>query len=950
MTTQQDPRHLAAVTGAQNSESGTSAVSVAGPVHTHQVGALFTPGGVHELRIPKAGRYRTISGYFDDPVKLAAEAARWDGAGFPGIYFTVNPAKPELLARAANRAKTYADTTTSDHSIACRRWFIVDLDPEREAGISSTNDEHTAAFDKALEIAGHLEREGWPGAVLMDSGNGYYLLYRVDLPNDDESRDLVERCLKALAHRFNGPVDDGPAVKVDTTMFNAARIIRVPGTTNRKGDDTPDRPHRVCHIVHVPNPLEVVDRDLLETLAAQAPDDTPAHGTRVPSGNVLPFPRQSRDLVGEFMSGRRDSFDLDSFIAEHFPDADGPKVRGSIRKWVLKVCPFNDDHTDRSAFILQLPNGAISAGCQHDSCKRQWNWHTLRAKLDPAYAERRPELVGAAAAVPVVESSDGGVEQADTEASTLPALEIPNPADAHWWLREHVGTGPLAGMFRRGKLIVHTPLVGEEGYRKLTDDERDDDGPAQVTPVDADYLAAAVDTAYRCFRWKRNRSGEIVGAEHVLFPKEAAVRVVRGTVETLPNLRPLVGVVHTPILREDGSILDTPGYDEDTKLLYLPEPGVDFPPVPERPTPEQVRTAVSLVTLPIAEFPFVSVHDRANYLGAMLTPLLQAMVPPPYKLLAVEARQPGSGKTFLANMLRALHGGVFRGEMPGTEEEIRKQITAILATTTGPVVVIDNVTGTFRSSHFASLLTAGDTSDRTLGKTEFAHCVNDRLWVITGNNVSIGGDLPRRTIRVTIDPRCPHPERRTGFTIPAPVKWVAAHRGELIAALLTIIRSWVVAGRPLGDEAGSDDFADWVRTVRGILAHAGVEGVFDHESTRVDIGEDDAELRDFYRIGWKVFGNHKWFIKDLIDKVDDNPYVPGVPQMPRANKPIPLDALPSELLERDRWRKPKSFGRWVTYRRGRWAGDLCIELAAETPQGNMWRFVHKDEVSPGGSD
>ena len=100
--------------------------------------ALVEPGATVELRVPKAGRARVISGYFDDLDAMAAATARFDGR-YPGVYFIVNPVEAALLARASNRIVEYAELTTSDHNIARRRWLPIDLDPTRPSGISSTD-------------------------------------------------------------------------------------------------------------------------------------------------------------------------------------------------------------------------------------------------------------------------------------------------------------------------------------------------------------------------------------------------------------------------------------------------------------------------------------------------------------------------------------------------------------------------------------------------------------------------------------------------------------------------------------------------------------------------------------------------------------------------------------------------------------------------------------------
>jgi len=156
------------------------------------------PGEVLELRIPEAGRFRTISGYFDSPEALAGAVVGLSDSGFPGIYFTVNLVKPELLARAANTYSKFAKTTTSDSDIAALHWLPIDCDAVRPAGISSTDAEHKAAISKAREVRRWLMEDlGWSDAafVLADSGNGSHLNARIDLANAPENTALVKRCL-----------------------------------------------------------------------------------------------------------------------------------------------------------------------------------------------------------------------------------------------------------------------------------------------------------------------------------------------------------------------------------------------------------------------------------------------------------------------------------------------------------------------------------------------------------------------------------------------------------------------------------------------------------------------------------------------------------------------------------------------------------------------------------
>src|SRR5262249_12683439 len=121
----------------------------------------------------------------------------------------------------------------------------IDADPVRDPLISATDGEKAAALDTALAVREFLRARQWPEPVLADSGNGFHLLYRVDLPAADGG--FVERVLKALARQF-----DSDRVKIDQSVFNPARICKLPGTLARKGDPTPTRPHRRAALLEVP--------------------------------------------------------------------------------------------------------------------------------------------------------------------------------------------------------------------------------------------------------------------------------------------------------------------------------------------------------------------------------------------------------------------------------------------------------------------------------------------------------------------------------------------------------------------------------------------------------------------------------------------------------------------------------------------------------------------------
>lgn len=329
---------------------------------------LARPGEVFELRslVRVHGQQHITTGFFDDIEQLATVALNLSGKD-DGVYVTINPVNPALLARAPKNRVRRAGSgdTTSDRDVAIRRSILVDIDPVRPTGISSTNEEHDGAIQMARRIRDELAAQGWPEPIFADSGNGAHLIYAVQLPVADDG--LVSRVLAKLSKLYTTPT-----LKVDEKVFNPARISKIYGTLTRKGENTPERPHRVARIIEAPEQLVEIPR---ETLEAFAPKVTPA-------------PRTTNDRPSTF-TPERARFNVDDFIAQHLPDAkERPWASG--RKWILPVCPFNEAHDRGEAHVEQLDSGAMSAGCLHESCK--WTWRDLRARFEPeayAWEERR---------------------------------------------------------------------------------------------------------------------------------------------------------------------------------------------------------------------------------------------------------------------------------------------------------------------------------------------------------------------------------------------------------------------------------------------------------------------------------------------------------------------------------------------------------------------------------
>ena len=358
---------------------------------TRQALRLLSFDELVEIRIPQSGRTGVVRGYFDDLDAAVSAVREYDGR-VPGIYFTLNPIRRELLARAANRFELYAKSSATDDDVLRRAWLPIDVDPIRASGISSSEEEHRASIAKAYEIKRWLASQGWPEPVIADSGNGAHLLYRIDLPNDANSLQLCKSVLEAVAFEF----DDDEST-IDQTVANAARIWKLYGTMACKGDSLDDRPHRRAKIVSIPLAIDPVPAELLRQLVL--PDE-------------LTVSPKSPIKIGS-------SLDVASWLASHNLDVLRAAPWKDGTRWILEQCPFNSAHNDASAVVVKLGNGALSFRCHHNGC-RDKKWSHLRRLFEPHYRE-----VGSLKADPSLDSPWPPLE--------LPVQQLPavQPFDAN---------------------------------------------------------------------------------------------------------------------------------------------------------------------------------------------------------------------------------------------------------------------------------------------------------------------------------------------------------------------------------------------------------------------------------------------------------------------------------------------------------------------------------------
>jgi len=304
----------------------------------------------------------------------------------------------------------------------------------------------------------------------------------------------------------------------------------------------------------------------------------------------------------------------------------------------------------------------------------------------------------------------------------------------------------------------------------------------QSYPLDQDSLKHCLGGLTQYYHTKITKEGEIL---EIL--DDVPMKITREIISLgeRRRLKTLKAALSAPTMRPDGSLVLNPGYDVQTEILLdLKDPAE----VPSAPTEEQVLRAVDQVLFPFKDFPFVGGLDRAVLLTACLTAAVRATLPTS-PAFGIDAPVQGSGKTLMAMCLSMLTTGTAPSVWPHSsgrdDEEIRKRLFAALREGSR-VICWDNVCGIFDSASLSSALTSELYQDRILGKSESSKIPNKALFLLTGNNICLGGDLPRRVLKMRLDPKTDRPYARE-FDL-EPVSYIKTNRQGMIEAALTIIR------------------------------------------------------------------------------------------------------------------------------------------------------------------
>lgn len=315
---------------------------------------LKQKGDLFEIRMV-SGKWNS-SGYFTDFDKAVEEIEKKFIKENTNIYIVLNAIDNACYSR--KQRDMFIDTpsnSTHDSDIIGYEWLMIDIDPKRPSGTSSSDEQLELAKQKARNIFKLMRERSWHEPIVAMSGNGYHLLYKIHLKNTDKNKKLIENVLKTLGIIFNDENSD-----IDQTTYNPSRICKLYGTYAKKGTDTKERPHRLSKIISMPSEIKTTDIQVIEKF-------------------VEMFNKKDEVKNPNYSTQK---FDVEDFIKKHHISIKEVKQNGGTTKYLLEECLFDNSHQCPDAAIFKNSDGSVAYFCFHNSCSDK-SWKDVRLMFEP---------------------------------------------------------------------------------------------------------------------------------------------------------------------------------------------------------------------------------------------------------------------------------------------------------------------------------------------------------------------------------------------------------------------------------------------------------------------------------------------------------------------------------------------------------------------------------------
>ena len=394
-------------------------------------------------------------------------------------------------------------------------------------------------------------------------------------------------------------------------------------------------------------------------------------------------------------------------------------------------------------------------------------------------------------------------------------------------------------------------------------------------------------------------------------------------------IKPLTGIIQSPTVRADGTVLQKPGYDSKTQLIYRPK--IKYPKVADSPTQEDAANAARRLLDLVCDFPFKDDAHKSAWLSMLITMVARPAINGPCPMFLIDASVRGSGKSKLADVASIIAYGTpaARKAWARDDEEVRKAITSV-ALAALPAVLFDNVASVLGGASLDAALTATTWQDRVLGKSEMSPVLPlTQVWMATGNNVALGADTARRTMYCRLESPLENPEDRDGFKYTDLLGFTRDNRAKLAIDALTIVRAWFSAGSPIVAKGSWGSFEAWSATVRQAVVWCGLS----------DPLETKQEVRDADRSA-ELLG----LVHDALREVDpDGRGVSASRLVDLFRSDADLPALRAAVAEISDKPTPHKLGSILRELKGRIRKNECISQI-RTKTARLWVLVNTGGV------
>lgn len=506
--------------------------------------------------------------------------------------------------------------------------------------------------------------------------------------------------------------------------------------------------------------------------------------------------------------------------------------------------------------------------------------------------------------------------------SNLPEIEI-IPGEIHELTNkaENLLEKNASGIYQRGGRLVRVVQEKTKPNKSKRHKEIKRSGEALlIAEVDPTHVCELLSKLAKWVRFDERTQD--------LKQKDCPDKIARTLISRREwDLPVLVGIIQAPTLREDGSILEKPGYDEETGLFFNPGK-TNFLPIPVSPSKDDAIDALNIVVDILKDFPFENNESRSVSISAILTGLIRKSIRTA-PLHGYTSPKMGTGKSLLADIVGLIATGQTNTVIPHAENEAeeKKRLLAVLSEG-DPIICFDNIERPFGSPSLCSVLTQENFKDRLLGVNRSLSVPTNSTFLATGNNLTFIGDISTRAILCRLDPQCEKPEER--FFETDLKKYIPENRGKLVQACLTILRAYHIAGRPKQKIAQFGRFEDWSDWVRSALVWLGLE---DPCKSRKEIENADpvrVALGSFLASWYASLGNLSYTTKKVIEKAKEH-------------HPELLEALKEIAPDRNNSINSRSLGNTLASFKGRIENSYRLEYTGVYQNAATWRVIEVKE-------